>query len=133
MSKENVGLVSSVYDAFAKGDVPTVLAAMDQAIEWNEAENFPYADRNPYIGPTAILEGVFARLGGEWEYFKLGLEEILDAGDTVVSRGRYDALYKKTGAKISAQFVHVWKLRNGKILKFQQYTDTLQVAKAIGV
>ena len=132
MSKETVGIVSSVYDAFAKGDVPTVLGAMDPQIEWNEAENFPYADKNPYIGPTAILEGVFARLGSEWEYFKLALEEILDAGDTVVSRGRYDAQYKKTGTKISAQFVHVWKLRNGKVVKFQQYADTLQVAKAIG-
>ena len=50
----------------------------------------------------------------------------------MVSRGRYDAVYKKTGVKINAQFVHVWKLSNGKILKFQQYADTLQVAKAIG-
>lgn len=32
----------------------------------------------------------------------------------------------------NAQFTHVWTLRDGKILKFQQYTDTAQVAKAIG-
>lgn len=132
MSQASVGVVSSMYEAFAKGDVPTVLAAMDARIEWNEAENFPYADRNPYIGPAAVVEGVFARLVGEWEYFKVAPEEILDAGDTVVSRGRYDAAYKKTGAKIHAQFVHVWKLRDGKVVSFQQYVDTLQVAKAIG-
>jgi hypothetical protein len=24
---------------------------MDQNIQWNEAENYIYADRNPYIGP----------------------------------------------------------------------------------
>lgn len=132
MSQGNVGVVRSVYEAFAKGDVPAVLAAMDPKIEWNEAENFPYADRNPYVGPNAVVEGVFARLGSEWEYFKLALEEILDAGESVVSRGRYDAVYKKTGVKISAQFVHVWRLRDGKLVNFQQYTDTLQVAKAIG-
>jgi ketosteroid isomerase-like protein len=132
MSQANVGVVSSVYQAFARGDVPAVLANMDPAIEWNEAENFPYADRNPYVGPNAVLEGVFARLIGEWENFKVAPEEILDAGDTVVSRGRYEAAYKKTGRKISAQFVHVWRLRDGKILKFQQYVDTLQVAKAMG-
>jgi uncharacterized protein len=132
MSQANVDVVKSLYEAFGKGDVPVVLAAMDPGIVWNEAENFPYADRNPYIGPTAVVEGVFARLGGEWEYFKLAVEEVLDAGDTVVSRGRYDAAYKKTGGKISAQFAHFWKLRDGKVLTFQQYTDTLQVAKAIG-
>jgi hypothetical protein len=37
MSQENVGLVKSLYEAFGRGDVPTVLAAMDPKIEWNEA------------------------------------------------------------------------------------------------
>jgi hypothetical protein len=132
MSQDNVAVVRSVYEAFAKGDVPAVLAAMDPKIEWNEAENFPYADRNPYVGPNAVLEGVFARIGGEWENFRVAPDELLDAGDSVVAQGRYLGVYKKTGGTISAQFVHVWRLRDGKLVKFQQYADTLQVAKAIG-
>ena len=35
---DNVEFVKSMYKAFANGDVPTVLAAMDDAMEWNEAE-----------------------------------------------------------------------------------------------
>jgi hypothetical protein len=27
----------------------------------------PYADKNPYVGPNAVLEGLFARLAGEWD------------------------------------------------------------------
>ena len=65
MSAENVAAVKATYDAFAVGDVPAVLGAMSPAIEWNEAENFPYADGNPYRGPEAVLNGVFARIGGE--------------------------------------------------------------------
>ncbi len=133
MSQENVGLVKSLYEAFGRGDVPAVLAAMDPGIEWNEAENFPYADKNPYIGPAAIVEGVFARLGGEWDGFTVLLEELLDAGDAVVARGRYDATYRRTGARIHAQFAHVWKLRGGRVVRFQQHVDTLQVARAVGV
>ncbi len=132
MSQENVGLIRSLYEAFGRGDVPAVLAAMDPSIEWNEAENFPYADKNPYVGPAAIVEGVFARLGGEWDGFSVALEELHDAGDTVVSTGRYGGAYKKTGTRIHAQFAHVWKLRGGKIVKFQQYTDTLQATRAVG-
>ena len=79
MSQENVGLIRSQYEAFGRGDVPPVLAAMDPAIEWNEAENFPYADKNPYVGPAAMVEGVFAWLGGEWDGFSVTLEELLDA------------------------------------------------------
>ena len=63
----------------ASGDVATVLGQMDQSIEWREAENFIYADRNPYLGPEAILNSVFMRLGTEWESFKVTPEEWLDA------------------------------------------------------
>lgn len=132
MSKENVEVIRSMYEAFGRGDVPAVLAAMDPAIEWNEAENFPYADKNPYIGPAAVAGGLFARLGGEWDGFSVTPEELLDAGDTVVTLGRYGGTYKKTGKKIDAQLAHVWRLRGGKVVKFQQYTDTLQATRAVG-
>lgn len=131
MSEENVRLVRSLYEGFGRGDVPGVLATMDPQIEWNEAENFVYADRNPYVGPAAILEGVFARLGSEWDGFTATSEELLDAGDTVVSTGRYGGVYKRTGGRVHAQFVHVFRVREGKIVKFQQYVDTLQMAKVV--
>ena len=132
MSQQNVALIRSLYEAFGRGDVPAVLAAMDPAIVWNEAENFPYADKNPYVGPNAIVEGVFARLGGEWDGFSVSLEELHDAGDIVVATGRYGGAHKKTGTRIHAQFAHVWGLRGGRVARFQQYTDTLQAAKAVG-
>lgn len=132
MSKENVGLVQSMYAAFASGDVPAVLEAMDPEIVWNEAENFPYADGNPYVGPDAIVEGVFMRMVGEWEYWNLVIEEVLDAGDRVVALGRYQAKNKATGTKINAQFAHFWSFREGKAVTFQQYADTHQAQRAVG-
>jgi ketosteroid isomerase-like protein len=132
MSEQNVAVVRSLYEAFGRGDVPSVLAAMDPGIVWNEAENFVYADRNPYVGPGAIVEGVFARLGGEWDSFRVGPQEFLDAGDAVVVTGRYTGRCKQTNQGMDAQFAHVWKLRGGKVVRFQQYTDTLQVARAAG-
>jgi hypothetical protein len=35
---------------------------MDAEISWNEAEGNPLADRNPYVGPQAVADSVFARL-----------------------------------------------------------------------
>jgi len=132
MSKNNVDLVQSMYAAFANGDVPAVLEAMDPQIVWNEAENFPYADGNPYVGPQAVVDGVFMRLGSEWEYWNLAVEKLHDAGDTVVALGRYQAKNKETGTVINAQFAHFWGIRNGKAATFQQYADTAQVQKAVG-
>jgi ketosteroid isomerase-like protein len=131
MSQENVNAIRNLYDLFAKGDVPTVLAGFDPNIEWNEAENFPYADGNPYVGPNAVLEGVFMRLGSEWDYWNLDIGEVLDAGESVVAMGRYQAKNKVTGKEINAQFAHVWKVRDGKAVSFQQYADTHQVVNAV--
>ena len=64
MSQDNVQVVQSMYAAFAKGDIPTVIAALDQQVEWWEAENFIYDDGNPYTGPDAVLNGVFADRSG---------------------------------------------------------------------
>ena len=129
----NVQVVRSLYEAFARGDAPTAFALMDPGIVWNEAENFPYADRNPYVGPMAIGEGVFMRLATEWDGFQAVPEELLDAGDTVVALGRYKATHRATGTAINAQFAHVWRVNNGKITRFQQYTDTAQATRAVGV
>jgi len=70
MSQANVELIQNLYAAFPRGDAAAVLGAMDPGIVWNEAENFPYAGRNPCVGPCAIAEGVFVRLGTEWEQFQ---------------------------------------------------------------
>ena len=132
MSQENVALVRSIYDAFAAGDIPGVVGRMSPDMVWNEAENFPYADRNPYRGPEEILGGVFARLGADWEGFAAVPEEFLDAGDTVVVLGRYRGTCKATGRALDAQLAHVWRVADGKAVRFQQYTDTLQAARVMG-
>lgn len=132
MAQENIELVRSIYAAFGAGDVNAVIARMAPDIEWNEAENFPYADGNPYRGPEAVLTGVFARLGSEWEAFAAVPEEFLDAGDTVLVLGRYSGRHKATGRAVDAQMVHLWRVAGGKATAFQQYTDTLQFARATG-
>ena len=48
-----VETVRGLYAAFAAGDIPAVLAALDANVDWREAEGFPYADRNPYIDNKA--------------------------------------------------------------------------------
>ncbi len=131
MTTANVQLIQGVYDAFARGDVGAVLGALAPGVVWNEAENFHYADGNPYVGPQAVAAGVFARLAAEWDAFASTIDEFLDAGDTVVARGRYTGAFKATGKPISAQLVHVWTVAGGKVAAFQQYTDTLQFARAM--
>ena len=108
-----------------------VLAALDANVEWWEAENFIYADKNPYVGHSAVLEGVFMRIVSDWDGFAVTPSDVLDAGDTAVARGHYSGTCKENGRDVRAQFAHFFSFRDGKIVKFQQYTDTAQFARAV--
>ncbi|MBC8769871.1 nuclear transport factor 2 family protein [Arenibacter sp. BSSL-BM3] len=131
-NKQNLQVIENLYNAFATGDMPTVLGSMDPAIEWNEAESNSLADGNPYVGPNAILEGVFARLGANHEHFGLKDVKIHGMNDNkVLATLRYDAKVKVTGKAYNAQAAHLWTLNNeGKITAFQQFVDTKKLADA---
>ncbi|MFM9905630.1 MAG: nuclear transport factor 2 family protein [Pyrinomonadaceae bacterium] len=128
----NGEVIKGIYDAFATGNVPGVLAAFDENIAWSEAEGFMYA--GTYNGPTGILSGVFMRLATEWEGFSAVPNKIVDGGDgNVVSIGTYSGKYVKTGKNTTVPFAHEWELRDGKVVKFRQHTDTLIIAKDLGL
>jgi uncharacterized protein len=126
---DNLSIIRGVYDSFAHGDVPAVLGAFASEIHWTEAEGFPYG--GIYTGPGEILENVFMRLGTEWDGFAAVPHDFVVQGDRVVALGRYSGRYKATGKAFSAPFAHVWTLRNGKAVTFQQYTDTALVQAAL--
>lgn len=130
---DSLETVRSVYEAFAKGDVQTVLGLMSDKVEWNEAEHFTYWPGGPLVGPQAVLNGVFARIGQDFDGFKVDVGRLVGCGDTVLTEARYRATVKATGKRLDVQVAHVWDVRDGKIVRFQQYVDTWQVAQATGV
>ncbi len=133
MSQSNLDVIKGIYAAFASGDIPAVLGILSPAIVWNEAENnLPLAQGNPYVGPQAVLEGVFMRLGEEFDGFAVVPERYIAEGDLVVMTGRYSATAKATGLPVNPQVVHVWTLEDGKAATFQQHADTLGMAIATG-
>jgi len=130
-SNPNVEIVQGLYDAFAVGDGGAVLATFSPDIVWNEAESNSLAEGNPYIGPQAVAEGVFGRIGQEWDTFTLTDQTIYGVGeDMVLATGRYEGKHATTGKTINAQHVHLWWFEDGMITRFQQYVDTKQLADA---
>tara|TARA_R110002051_G_scaffold265594_1_gene325462 strand:+ start:492 stop:947 length:456 start_codon:yes stop_codon:yes gene_type:complete len=128
---DNKAVVESLYRAFAAGDGAAIGAILSADLVWIEAENGPYADLNPYVGPGAVFEGVFGRIGQQWQGFAATPETVLPSGDRVVSLGRYTGTNIATGAVLNAQFAHVFTLADGKVIAFQQYTDTAQWVAAV--
>ena len=128
----NVQLVKDVYAAFGRGEIPTVLAAFHPQIEWRQAEGNPYRpDGSPWIGPQAVLDNLFMRIGAEWDGFTVTIQKIHDAGDHVIVEGRYTGTYKPSGKSLDAQMCHVWRIQDGKLSSFQQYLDTAQIQRVM--
>jgi ketosteroid isomerase-like protein len=130
---ENASKVRGAYEALARGEVEHLLGLLHDEVRWWEAEHVTYWPGEAFVGPQAVVEGVFARIPQDFDGFRVDVERIHDAGDTVIVEARYRATSKATGRPLDAQVAHVWEFRNGKTVRWQQYTDTWQFAHVTGV
>lgn len=121
-ANDNVELTRGVYAAFAAGNVPGILSIFAPDIHWTEALGGPYGGVS--IGPDAVVQNVFMKIGTEWDGYQAIPREFVATGDTVVALGTYSGTYRKTGKSFTAPFAHVWKFRDGKVVSFEQITDT---------
>jgi ketosteroid isomerase-like protein len=129
MSEQNVEVVNGVYGAFGRGDVPAVLGAFADDIEWFEAEGMPYGGL--HRGPEAVAENVFGPITEDVEGFAVTPEELIGSGATVAAVVRYTGTGKATGKALDVPVVHVWEIRDGKLARFRQFIDTVKYAEVV--
>ena len=118
----NSEMVRAIYAAFEVGDVPGVLSGLAEDVEWIEAEGFPTA--GTYRGHDSVVQGVFMPLVQDYEGFTVKPETFVAEGDTVITVGWYEGLFKATGKVARARFAHVWTVRDGKVARFEQVVDS---------
>ncbi len=129
---DNAALVQEAYDGFAKGDAGPLVAILDDDVEWNEAEHSIHWPGGPFRGMQAVLEGVVGPLARDFDGFRIDVDRISVAGDTVFVEARYRATAKATGKALDALAAHIWDFRDGKVVRWQQYSDTWQFAEVMG-
>jgi ketosteroid isomerase-like protein len=122
--------VDAFYEGMERRDFAALRELLDPQVEWNSSENFLYAEHNPYVGVEMVL-GILRQIDADWETFAIRTDETLVAADTVIVRGRYRGKFKGTGFGLDAEFVHVLRFREGKLLEGQSYTDTAQFRDAV--
>lgn len=128
VAERNRALIRTAYEAFARGDVPLILGMLDPEVEWIDAEGFPTA--GTYVGPDAV-EGMFVRVGSDWARFAAIPGAYVADGDQVVVIGDYSVTHRATGRSATVPFAHVWRLREGRILRFRQFTDGLAFERLV--
>ncbi len=124
----NADAVRSFYGAVESGDLPAALALLAPDCAWTEMDGLA---GGTYRGPDEVRDGVFVKIGGEWEGFAMVLDELVDGGETVVGIGTYRGTFRSTGRALEARVVHAFHVHDGVITAFEQFTDTAAVTRAM--
>ena len=128
-ARSNLDIVRDHYAASARGDLAAMMAEVSPQVRWTEMAGFPCA--GTWVGPQAVIDNVFAVLGRDWDGYRFELERLVDAGDSIVGIGTYHGTFRATGKPMQARVAHVWQLQGGKVIAFEQFTDTLLVHRAM--
>ena len=128
MSQQNIDVVQSGYAAFGRGDIPGLLALLDASVEWKTpgTPELPTAGTRRGHAEVADFFRVLSELI-EFEHFEP--QTFVADGDRVVVLG-IDRLKAKggSGKSLSEAWCHVFTVRGGKIVAFQEYIDTAALA-----
>jgi ketosteroid isomerase-like protein len=130
MSQSDADVVRGIYDAFGRGDVAAILAALDENIEWRVPENLPHGgDRSGRDDVGAFFQGI----GENWDSLVLEIEDSVSGGGRVVVLARIHGKLRSTGEETGYTAAHVWRVRDGTPVRFDEYVNaplTLPAARA---
>lgn len=125
----NLELVRATYEGSSEENGKNLLAALAPDAEWTEAASFPYA--GTYKGVENIISGVFNRLATEWTGYNAKVHTFLEDGDRVAAFGIYSGTFNATGKSFSATFAHLYTIKDGKIIRMEQYVDSAKVRESM--
>ena len=131
MSNANIAFVQSLYAAFGRGDIATIIAAMAPDIAWHshgEAEDYPTLGLHK--GPLGVQK-FFQTVAANQTALDFSPREFDAAGDKVFVQGYYAWKLTKNGKTATSDWVHIFTVRNGKVTKFDEFADTAQFARAL--
>jgi uncharacterized protein len=130
-SSENIRTVQRMYELFATKDYHAIREIFAENIEWNQMKGFPGGGQ--YKGPDAVFNQVFEGFKSQWKDWKATITRFIDSGDGVMVVGYYEGTYLSTRKYMKADFACEYKVKDGKITAFHQYTDTFLIAQAMGL
>jgi len=121
-TEQNIQIASKAYADFSRGDISAVLEALDESIEWITPEaDLPTG--GTWTGRAGVAQ-FFQKVAESWDFQAFEPRDYIASGDQVAVCGSYTMTARGTGRTVACDWVMVWKFRDGKVVHFQEYTDT---------
>ena len=129
MSQENVEVVGAIYDAFNRGDTDAILELVDPLVC---VEDHAVIDGATYNGRTGVLS-FLAFQAEAFDARSAELEELVEAGDAIVSVIRLRGEGPLTGIPLEGRFSHVWQIASGMVRRLRVYASKEEALEAAGL
>jgi uncharacterized protein len=122
MIQHNAELIRGGYEAFAHGDIPTVLDMLEANITWH------VPGRSPLSGDYRGHDGVVGFFTKSMELsagtLRVEADEVIADGDRVVVLSTVTA--QRHGRTLSTPEVHCWRVVDGKAVEFREFQGDQQ-------
>ena len=126
-TRSTVEIVQALFAAFGRGDIASVLAALSDDIEWSVAGPREVAYAGTRHGREQVAQ-FFQALGSSVEMLQFEPREFIAQGDQVAVIGAERLRVKATGRTVKNQWVILFTLRDGRVVRFREYGDTAALA-----
>jgi ketosteroid isomerase-like protein len=132
MSRENVELVKSAFEAWNRGDLDEFADHAAEDVAWVEVTGRPDAVATERFGRTRMREAL-GSLFEAFESYRLDLEQLHDLGDRVVAIVREVARGRASGLEVDGRWGYLITVENGEIARIEAYRDAALALQAAGM
>ena len=134
VSRENVEVVRRIYEAWLGGEDDAALELIDPAFELHPAEGTDWVGLEDLYRGHEGMRDYLALIYEVFDDYRAEVEDMLDAGDQVVSLAVEHARGKASGAAVEARHTaHVWTLRDGKAVRLELFWDRERALERAGL
>jgi ketosteroid isomerase-like protein len=130
-AEDNIKTIQLVYEAFGRGDVPAILDAVAQDVDWaSEAAG----NAAPWYGPHHGHDGVvafFNAFGSTVEVEEFVPTSFAGNDTEVHTIVRYAGRVRATGRRVEMNLHHYFRFHEGKIGYYRGTEDTAQTQASL--
>jgi len=124
----NIEIVQQIYEAFAQQDLEALLALVDPDCVVTQDESLPWGGR--HVGHDGVTTFAFALIGATDS--AVTVEALFEADGQVIQCGRTRGTVRANGNAFDIPEVHVWTLKDGKVVAAHFAIDTPAMLAALG-
>ncbi len=132
-SEADLAAVRHFYGEVARGNFWVGKEIFDPAIEWKWASSLGGITGDRAYHGFSEVEAATKDWLRSWDWFRIELEELVDAGEKVVALTRSFGRARGTTADVVGLSADVWTMRDGKAIAFHGYDDREEALQAVGL